>query len=126
MTKTSTRAGHRVVVNDGNWYYDGDHDDDIYNDDDHVDDLRKGDGKTEPAAAAEAAEGAEAAEAAAVATAGADNNQQRALKTAAAAIAVGKRRQTRGEKRGRWRTRFHPVWVRFLQGFDIFLRETLL
>ncbi len=23
-------------------------------------------------------------------------------------------------------TRFHPVWVRFLQGFDIFLRETLL
>jgi hypothetical protein len=23
-------------------------------------------------------------------------------------------------------TRFHPVWIRFLQGFDIFLRETLL
>ena len=40
-----------------------------------------------------------------MATARADNNQQRAAKTAAAAIAVGKRRQARGEKRGRWRGR---------------------
>ena len=108
MTKTSTRAGHRVVVNDGDWYYDKDHDDDVYDDDvydddDHVDDLRKGDGKTEPAVAAEAAEGAKAAEATAVATARADNNQQRAAKMMVAAIAVGKRRQARGEKRGRWR-----------------------
>jgi len=35
-------------------------------------------------------------EPAAVATAGAANNKQRAAKTAAAAIAVGKRRQARG------------------------------
>ena len=93
-----TLAGHCVVVNNGDWYYDGDHDDDIYDDDDHVDDLRKGHGKTEPAAAAEAAEAAEVAEAAAVATARADNNQQRAGKTVGVAIAVGKRCQARGEK----------------------------
>jgi hypothetical protein len=43
--------------------------------------------KTEPAAAAVAAE---------VAMAGEDNNQQRAAKTAAAGIAVGKRRHARG------------------------------
>ena len=35
----------------------------------------------------------------------ADNNQQRAAKTVAAAIAVGKRHQARGEKRGWWRGR---------------------
>ena len=46
---------------------------------------------------------AKAAEAVAVATARADNNQQRAAKTAAAAIAVGKRCQARGEKQGWWR-----------------------
>ena len=86
-----TWAGHRVVVNDGDWYYDNDHNNNVYNDDDHVDDLRKGDGKTEPATAAEAAN----AEAAAVAMARADNNQQRAVKTVAAAIKVGKRRQAR-------------------------------
>ena len=40
-----------------------------------------------------------------MATARADNNQQGAAKTAAAAVAVGKRRQARGEKRGRWRRR---------------------
>jgi hypothetical protein len=60
--------------------------------------MTSGRGKTEPAAAAEAAK---AAEVAAVATVRADNNQQRAVKTAAAAIAVGKRCQARGEKR--WR-----------------------
>jgi hypothetical protein len=88
------RAGHRVVVNDGNWYKDDDHNDDngnCYNDDNHDDNHWKGVG-SEPAAAA--------AEAAAVATAGADNNQQSAVKMASAAIAVGKRRQARGEK---WR-----------------------
>ncbi len=46
--------------------------------------------KTEPAAAAEAAV------AAAVAMVRADNNQQRAAKTAMGAIAVGKRCQARG------------------------------
>ena len=97
MTKTSTWAGHPVVVNDGKWYYDNNHNEDIYNKEDHVDDLRKGDGKTEPAAVAEAV---------AVATVGADNNQQRAAKMTAAAIAVGKRRQARGEKRGQWRGRW--------------------
>ena len=62
--------------------------------------MTSGRGKTEPAAAAEAAK---AAEVAAVATVRADNNQQRAVKTAAAAIAVGKRCQARGEKRGQRR-----------------------
>ena len=100
MTKTSTRARHCVVVDDGDWYYDDDHDNNIYDNNDHVNDLWKGDGKTEPAVAAEAAKTAEAA---AVAMARADINQQRAAKTAVAAIAVGKRRQARGEKRGRWR-----------------------
>ncbi len=47
--------------------------------------------KTEPAVAAEVAE------VAAVAMARADNNQQREVKTVMAAIAVGKRRQARGE-----------------------------
>ena len=50
-----TRARHRVIVNNGDWYYNNDHDEDVYNNDDHVNDLRKGDGKTEPAAVAEAA-----------------------------------------------------------------------
>jgi hypothetical protein len=107
-----TQAGHRVVVNDGNWYNDDDHDDNVYDDNDHVGDLRKGDGKTEPAAAAKAAK---AAEAAAVATAKADNNQQRAAKTAATAIAVGKRRQARGEKRGRRRRGGRRRWRPRLQ-----------
>jgi hypothetical protein len=46
---------------------------------------------------------AEAAEAVAVAMARADINQQRAAKMVAAAIAVGKRHQARGEKRRHWR-----------------------
>ena len=91
-----TWAGHCVVVNDGDWYYDDNPDGDVYNNVDHVDDLQKGNGKTDPAAAAEAAK---AAEVVAVATARADNNQQRAAKTVVAAIAVGKRCQARGEKR---------------------------
>ncbi len=49
--------------------------------------------KTEPAAVAEMVE------AMAVSTARADNNQQRAAKMAAAVMAVGERRQARGEKR---------------------------
>ena len=65
--------------------------------------------KTEPllvvmvaaAAAAEAEAAVEVAEAAAVATVRADNNQQIAKKTEAAAIAVGKRRQARMGKEGR-------------------------
>jgi hypothetical protein len=62
---------------------------------------------TEPALAAEAAE------AASVATTRADNNQQRAAKTATAAIAVGKRRQARGEKqRGRQGRRQGRWWGR--------------
>ena len=89
---TGDEDRHHIVVNDGDWYYNEDHDDDVYNDDNHVDDLWRGDGKTEPAAVAEAAK---AAEAAAVAMARADNNQQRAVKTVAAAIKVGKRRQAR-------------------------------
>ena len=102
-----TRAGHCVVVDDGDWFDDGNHDDNIgnyCNDDNHDDNRRKEAAvavlKTEPVAAAvaDAAEAAEAAEAAAVATAGVDNNQQRAAKTVAAVIAVGKRRQARGEK----------------------------
>ena len=101
-TTTSTRARHHVVVNDGDWYFDNNHDDNVYDDDNHGDDLWKGDGKTEPAAAADAAK---AAESVAVATTRADNNQQRAANTAAAAIAVGRRHQARGEKRGRWRWR---------------------
>ena len=51
------------------------------------------------------AEAAKAAEAAAVATARADNNQQRAVKTAAAVITVGKRRQARL----RFQTTIHPI-----------------
>ena len=98
-----TRCGHRVVVNKGNWYYDNDRDDNVYDKKDHVNDLqKKEDGKTETAAAAEAAK---AAEVAAVAMVRADNNQQRAAKTVVAAIAVGKRRQARGEKWGWWRGR---------------------
>jgi hypothetical protein len=89
------QAGHCIIVNNGDWYENDNHDDNngnCYNDDNHDNDRRKGVG-SEPAAAA--------AEAVALATAGADNNQQRAAKTAAAVIAVGKRRQARGEKRQR-------------------------
>jgi hypothetical protein len=84
---------HPIVVNNGDWYDNDDHDDvngNCYNNDNYDNNRRKGVG-SEPAAAA--------AEAVAVATAGADNNQQRAAKTAAVAIAVGKRCQARGEKR---------------------------
>ncbi len=59
-TKTTARAGHRVVVDNGDGRG-----------------AAVGVLETEPAAAAEAAE---VAEAAAVATARADNNQQRAAK----------------------------------------------
>ena len=62
--------------------------------------------KSDPAAvAAAAAVAAEVADAAEVATAVADNNQQRAAKTVTAEIAVGKRRQARGEKRWQGRRR---------------------
>ena len=112
--KTTTRAGHRVIVDGGNWYDDFNHDDNdgsCYDKGNHDDNRRKGGGsggaEKEPAAAAEAAE------VAAVAKARADNNQQSAVKTRTAAIAVGKRRQARGEKRwgqrgprgGAWRRR---------------------
>ncbi len=46
-TKTTTRAGHRIVVNDGDWYDDFDHDDDdgsYYDEDNHDDDRQKGGG----------------------------------------------------------------------------------
>jgi hypothetical protein len=45
--KTTTRAGHCVVVNDGDWYDNDDHDDNdgsCYDDDNHDDDLQKGGG----------------------------------------------------------------------------------
>ena len=57
--KNLMRARHCVIVNNGDWYYNDNHDDNVFNNDDHVDDLRNGDGKTEPAAAAEAARAAE-------------------------------------------------------------------
>ena len=59
--------------------------------------------KTELAVAA----AVEAAEATAVAMARAENNKQRAEKTVAAAITVGKRRQARGE---RWWWRRWQRW----------------
>ncbi len=70
-------AGHRAVVDDGNWYYNDDHDGGICDNKNHVDDLRKGVAvavlKTEPTAVAEAVK---VAEVAAVATARADNNNK--------------------------------------------------
>jgi len=51
------RARHRIVVNNGNWYYDDDHDNVVYDDDDHVKDLQKEDGKTELATVAAMAGG---------------------------------------------------------------------
>jgi hypothetical protein len=84
------RARHHVVVDNGDWYNNNDHEDNngnCYDKDNHDNDHWKGVGSELTMAAAEVA---------AVATAGADNNQQRAAKTAAAAIAVGKRRQARG------------------------------
>ena len=55
--------------------------------------------KNEPAGVAVAV--AEAAEAAAVTMGRSDNNQQRAEKTVAAGIEVGKRQQARGERQQR-------------------------
>ena len=46
-TKITTRAGHRVVVGDGNWYNDDNHDDEngkCYEEKDHDDDRQKGGG----------------------------------------------------------------------------------
>jgi hypothetical protein len=43
--KTMTRAGHRVIVNNGDWYDDDNHDDNYgscYNDDNHDDDRWNG------------------------------------------------------------------------------------
>jgi hypothetical protein len=45
--KTTTRAGHRIVVDDGDWYDNFDHEDDdgsCYDEDNHDDDRRKGGG----------------------------------------------------------------------------------
>ena len=78
-----TRARHRIVVDDGDWYGNDEHDNTTETvPTTKIEATTVGRGaavavlKTEPAAAA-------------VVTAGADNNQQRAAKTVVAAIAVG-------------------------------------
>jgi hypothetical protein len=67
------------------------------------------------------------AEAVAVAKARADNNQQRAVKTTTVAIAVGKRRQARGEKRRGRRGRRGGAWQRrqrrWRQGALVYLED---
>ncbi len=39
MATTGNKDRHHIVVNDGDWYYNEDHGNDVYNDDNHVDDL---------------------------------------------------------------------------------------
>jgi hypothetical protein len=75
VTKTTTRARHRIVVDDGDWYSNDEHDNTT---------------ETVPTTKIEATTvGRGAAVAVLKITAGADNNQQRAAKTVVAAIAVG-------------------------------------